>query len=189
MEGRKVCICGRSYTHCRNCGSRNIYAKRYRSLEFSAALGRQVTVFGCRRCSEETNETEPCNAPAREFKSGFQPYQKPPELPPWGILIPGSNEYAAALVDAAIKMTEKRTITLIQAYVELKKQGWQPELYDMDVEVKEALSLAGLLNNDQSVIKEQEAPMRGAQEVQSPPVSEEPLGLEEIIKNMQENSK
>src|SRR5947207_2602807 len=123
----KVCSCGRGYSHCRACGSRNVYAKRFRSLELSETVGRRVTVFGCRRCSEESNETEECKAPSREFQSGFKPYQKEAETLPWGLSKPGSEQYFVALTEAAVKLTESKRMTLIQAYVELKRQGWALE--------------------------------------------------------------
>lgn len=157
-----ACGCGRGYTHCRVCGSRNVYVKRFRSLEVG------VNVYGCRRCSSETRENMVCNAPSRTVPvTGFKPYQKeasPAELPPWGLTIPGTGEYLQTLNETAVQMTKKKGVTLVKAFVECKKQGWQLELYELGDEVKEALKNAGLY-----------------EEPQTP--------LDEIIKNMQENSK
>ena len=66
-------------------------------------------------------------------------------MPPWGNLVPGTAEYLAALNEFAVGLTKKKGLTIIKAYVEAARQGWHPEAYELDTDVKEALELAGLI--------------------------------------------
>jgi hypothetical protein len=169
-----TCRCGRGFTHCRVCGSRNVYVKRFRSLEEG------ISVYGCRRCSAETSERTICAAAARTFKSDYQPLQRQLELPPWGILVPGSNGYGKAMVEAAVEYSNKKNVSLIKAYLELKKQGWQLELYELDESVNEALfGLAEKKDIKEPAIAEQP----------SSTTTSEAVSLDEIIKSMQGGSK
>lgn len=146
-----------------------------------------MTVYGCRRCGEETNETEPCNAPVRDFKAGYRPYQKPEDAPRWEGLTPGTEPYLKALNEFVVELTEEKGITVIKAYVEAVKQGWTFQGIEVDSDIQQALSDAGLY--EVVVNKEQEAPMRGAQQDKAPLLPQEPVALDDIIKAMQEEQK
>jgi hypothetical protein len=137
-----------------------------------------VSVYGCRRCSAETSERTECSAAARPETGGtFKPYQKPLGTAPWGNLIPGSTEYAQAMNEWVSEYSQKKRINVNKAFCEAKRQGWQPELYNMDDDLREELELAGLLNTEQK------------QPLAQPEPIESGISLDEIIKNMQEDSK
>jgi hypothetical protein len=67
------CTCGRSWEHCRICGSRGIYRLQGQSEVMSARHGRPISVWKCRRCMNATSELTPCeaevNAEVTEFMS------------------------------------------------------------------------------------------------------------------------
>lgn len=133
-----------------------------------------------------------CTAPVREVKAGYKPYQKDSELPLWGSSIAGSDDHARMLADWVTDHQSKGW-SAIQVYVEAQKAGWHLEAFgdNLDEDVKQALIERGLLP-DQVANNKLEAPMRGAQDTQSPPVTapvEPPVSLDDIIKNMQENAK
>lgn len=187
-EVSTICKCGRAYTHCKNdgCGSRNVYVKKFRSFEQSDVIGKRITVYGCRRCQRETVSEQECMAPSREFDSSYRVYQKPVELPPWGNLIPGSDEYAQSMNEWVSECSQKKRLTVNKAFVEAKRQGWQPELYSMEDDLREELELAGLLETKSEEIAQEppSSPVKAEQGEQR-----EPIPLEDIIKQMQEDSK
>src|SRR5271168_2583836 len=112
----EACTCGRVYTHCRQCGNRSVYAKKFRTMEVSIALNRQVTVYGCRKCAAETNESEPCTAPSiMAMGTDYKPYQPPPapeKEKPYGSLIVDTPEYGAALQEAVRDIQSKKMISV-----------------------------------------------------------------------------
>jgi len=145
-------------------------------MELTTTLGRQVTVFGCRRCSEETNDTGPCKAASREFKSGYKSMQSvSPDLPLWGNHVPGSLEYGQAMNEWVSELSRKKGINVNKAYCEAKRQGWQPELYEMEDDLRLELETAGLIPSTPS---------------SQPVVPQEPIdsgiSLDEIIKNLRQ---
>lgn len=165
-----VCKCGRSYIHCPNCGKRGPYYKKIQSADLSVLYKREIKAYRCACGMEFTNETE-CGAPSKIISSVQQK----------DTMRPGSAEYLAAFNETAVELTKKKHITLVKAYVELVKQGWEISSYELDDDVKEALIIAGLSSSTEVM----QAPV---QEIQSEP-KEPPIPLEEIIKNMQENSR
>jgi hypothetical protein len=197
QEQVTVCSCGRSFTHCRKCGRRNPYAKKIRSLDLSVQLGAQVTVYSCQRCGAETHTGQECQAPPMDIPDGssYTPYSKPkplPQLPLWGAAIPGSAEHHQMLNDWVMEHQNKGW-SATQVYIEAQKAGWHLEAFGdrLDADIKQALVDRGLWP-EQVGNNTQEAPMRGAQDTQSPPITapvESSVSLDEIIKNMQENSK
>lgn len=179
MENQaKTCSCGRTYLHCKTCGRRGPYYKKFRSLDLSAAAGRQISAYGHSCGAEFTNEDE-CKAPQISTDAKAQDE-----------FTPGSINHLTALQNWVVEMQKKKKWDRVRVYVEAQKAGWHLEAYpDIDEEVKEALIEEGLLDSHQGKA-EQEAPMRG-EEIQSPPVSSqgESVSLDDIIKNLQENSK
>jgi hypothetical protein len=141
-------------------------------------------VYGCRRCSEETNETEPCNAPIREFKSGYQAYQKPEEVPAYTGLTPGTEPYLKALNEFVVELTEEKGITVIKAYVEAVKQGWSFEGIEVDPDIQQALNDAGLSTENNRTLNNPQK-----EEGKDTPPVQEPVSLDNIIKAMQEEQK
>jgi len=143
---------------------------------------------------QETNETEPCNAPIREFKSDYQPYQKPEEAAPWGNLIVGTLPYATAMINWVKELQEEKGIPTVKAFVEAKKAGWQVDAYEMDDDVKEALELAGLIGAGSDTARARQnsdgsgTAVSSAESVAQAPITES-VGLDEIIQRMQEESK
>lgn len=184
----RVCACGRAFTHCKNCGSKNVYPKKARSFEESEIRGKVVYVFGCRKCMREFTNEQTCVAPSREFNPEIILEQKQPKVikqepKPWGNLVLGSEEYLNLFSEEACKKRDKKRIDLHEACAELIREGWPLSEENMDDELKAFLRAKGLLTVD----KEQEASMRGAQDTQSPPSSE--ASLDEIIKAMNEEQK
>lgn len=192
MVTSEMCECGRNYTHCRICGARSVYIKKFRSMEFSQAVGRQVSVYGCRVCGAESNITEPCNAPKRGFSTDFKPKQ--PESPQEG-LIPSTKKYAQALREWVIEAQERKGYDRIRVWVEAKKAGWALELFEIDEDVKQVLIEKGLLgagapsgehSGGLGQPAERDEAVSSADSTQAP--LDSPVSLDEIIKNMQEGS-
>lgn len=186
-----VCRCGRVYTHCRNvgCGGHNLYPLKYRSMAKSLTIGRQITVYRCKKCGNETDETMECQAQPESLVTDFKAYQKKQDVPAWGNLIPGTEQYLNALNERAVELTQKKNITLLKAYVECVKQGWSLEGLEPDEDLKEALSNAGCPTEgnaqDQSVVGH--GGDLGAKEASLP--IQEPVSLDDIIRTMQEEQK
>ena len=135
-----------------------------------------MSVYGCRRCSAETNETMQCAAQVRfEPSASYKPYQKPTEAPPWGNLTPGSPEYAQAMNEWVSEYSQKERINVNKAFCEAKRQGWQPELYEMEDDLRLELETAGLIPSTPS---------------SQPSIPQEPIdsgiSLDDIIKNMRQ---
>ena len=182
MEQNDLCNCGRTGTHCRRCGARSIYAKKFRSMEFSAACGKQVTVYGCRVCGQESNITEPCDASPRGGAETDFTLPKKPQNP----LTPGTAEHFEALTQEATKYAEKKRVSLSQGYVEMIKKGWDVSKYELDDEVKRLLECPAEGNaQDQSEVGH--GGDLGAKEASLD--FQEPVSLDDIIKGMQEEQK
>lgn len=167
------CVCGRSYIHCKGCGRRSPYYKRYRSLDLSVERGKEISVYRCQCGLEFTNE-DVCKAPKVAISTEIA-------------LIPGTVEHFEALTEAARKHAESKGVSLSRGYVAMIKKGWDVSKYELDEEVK------GILSGDEEFAqqgnKEQEAPMRGAQQDKAPLLPQEPVALDDIIKAMQEEQK
>jgi len=178
-----TCKCGRAYSHCHNanCGGHNLYPLKVRSLSKSVSIGRSITVYRCKKCGNETDEMMECQAPSASFTTDFKPYQKPVSASPWGNLIPGSIEYGQAMNEWVAEYSHKKSINVNKAFCEAKRQGWQPELYDMEADLREELELAGLIpatkKYDRLLEQDQVGPTESA------------VSLDDIIKNLQEDSK
>lgn len=185
-----VCSCGRAFSHCKHadCASKNVYVKKARSFEESARLGRMVTVFGCRRCMKESTSEMECKAPSREFNSQFQAYRKTVDAPVWGNLVPGTEKYLEALNAKAMEITEKKGVTLVKAYVECVRQGWTFQGFEVEPDIQEALTLAGLGAGD-TPIKGQHSGESDAQPLAENGPVQAPVSLDDIIKGMQEEQK
>ena len=166
------CSCGRKYTHCHWCGKRNLYPLKTKSLLRSIELGQQLTVYRCKKCGRETDNAVTCIAAKDSFVTDFVPFQKEKVE-----LIPGSIEYAAAMNEWVSEYSHKKSINVNKAFCEAKRQGWQPELYDMEDDLREELELAGLIPATAKPLAEQTEPLESA------------VSLDDIIKNLQENSK
>jgi hypothetical protein len=173
-----TCTCGRSFAHCRECGSRNVYVKKFKSLELRA------TVFGCRRCGSETTEGVDCKAsPFSLVSTSYTPYQRPREAMPWDGLTEGSEQYAKALIEWIEETSNKKNISIVKAIVEAKKYGWKPELYPMDDEVREALQVSPAEEPKKKYDRLLEKDLVGETKTL------DPVPLEEIIRRMGEESK
>jgi hypothetical protein len=210
VEG--LCKCGRGYTHCRNqnCGGRNLYPLKYRSLSKSISIGRQVTVYRCKKCGNETDESMGCQAQPEIMTTDFKPFKKPQEALPWENLVPGTKAHYDAFIEAATELANKQRISLTKAFVQLITQGWDVTKYELDDDTREALREAGLGAGDEgshqsgrvhgpaeSGNAEQssataQAPVLNRlkeEDVIGPTQTAEPLSLDEIIKGMQEEAK
>jgi len=58
----KPCICGKTWVHCKRCGSTSVYALRGESRTESAKAGFLVEVYNCKVCPHKTLSSEPCKA-------------------------------------------------------------------------------------------------------------------------------
>jgi hypothetical protein len=58
------CICGKTWVHCKRCGSSAVYALRNESRTESARAGYTVEVYNCKVCPHKTKSTDPCRAPS-----------------------------------------------------------------------------------------------------------------------------
>ena len=158
-------------------------------------MQKDITVYRCKKCGRETDDDLECVVPAASKGTDFRPYQKETpqaELPPWGNSAPGSNEHHRLLTDWIVFQQNKKGWDRIKVYVEAQRAGWHLEAYpEIDEDIKQALVDLDLLKGN----KEQEEPMREesvkqvAPEKPPTPTVGSPIPLEEIIKQMQENSK
>lgn len=191
-EEKQVCSCGRSHSHCKLCGSKNVYVKKTRSFEVTDQLGKRVYVFGCRRCMRESlSEGQECKAiPVRDFNPEFSTEIKPVKAHtrPWGSLIPNTEPYLNFFVETAVEIQKKKHIPLQKAYLELLRLGWPLAEENMDDDLKKAAQDAGLLNTDDANSQPKEAPMRGDSK-ENPPAPPAEHSLEDIIKAMNEEQK
>jgi len=204
--GETVCKCGRAYTHCRNvnCGGHNLYPLKYRSMSKSLSIGRQITVYRCKKCGNETDETMECQATQESVTTDFKPYKKPEKPHPSDGLTPGTEPYFKALNEFVVELTDEKRITVIQAYVEAFKQGWSFQGIEVDPDIIQALSDAGLSMDSgagahgpgqsggvhgfaESRLSPTQAPL--ASPLTSSLVSPQQVSLDEIIKGMQEEQK
>jgi hypothetical protein len=57
-----ICTCGRTWDHCRICGSKVIYRMQGASEVLSAKHGRPINVWKCRKCMVPLSELDECRA-------------------------------------------------------------------------------------------------------------------------------
>lgn len=180
------CRCGRVYTHCLACGQKKPYVKKKRSAELSFELGKRVWVFSCTNCPVETHTGMECEAPPVETGAGFRyvPFQKQEGLPPWGHAVPGTIEHGRLLSEWVVEKQAKKGWDRVRVYVEAQKAGWHLEAYpEIDEDVKQALV-------DQGLFPEEESPVTTDKGIHEVDVQKaEAITLDDIIKNMQEESK
>jgi len=125
-------------------------------------------------CAFESILTSPCDAPPRDFPTDFTPVK--PDSPSGG-LTPGSIEYARAMNEWVSEYSQKKGVNVNKAFCEAKRQGWQPELYEMEDDLREALETAGLIPTTTKSTTEPTEPQESG------------VSLDDIIKNLQEDSK
>jgi hypothetical protein len=112
-----TCTCGRPHSHCRFCGSRNLYPAKYKSELKKALTGLDVTVHQCKKCGADTDESLVCQAPSFVLKgTSIVPPEKP--RPPIG-----TDEYLEAAIE---RLTELKTAGLDndKAVLRMKSEGW-----------------------------------------------------------------
>lgn len=121
-----ICVCKRSFIHCRVCGRRNPYPKKFRSLERSKEVGYDVVVRACQTCGNETDESMPCQAPP--YKGMTIPYQaevKPIDNSPQFSIDVENPQYAIAFGERynaiADSMKYRSSDEVLQA---MFKEGW-----------------------------------------------------------------
>jgi hypothetical protein len=175
-----VCSCGRGYVHCPKCGRRNPYYKKFESANLSVLEGKEVRAYRCSCGTEFTNGDQCTLQPRRKAEAVTQEN-----------MILGSEAHARLLSDWVVEMQRKnKTWDAVRVYIEAQKAGWHLEAFGdkLDPDVKQALIDRGLWP-EQVTNNQVEAPMRGAQDTQSPPITApSEVTLEDIIKNLQENS-
>lgn len=185
-----ICKCGRLYSHCHFCGSINLYPMQKRSLSRTIEIGRDITVYRCKKCGRETDDAMECNAGPESCNTDFRPYQKPEAQKPWGVLLAGSPEYLNLFNQTAYEMVQKKkkknVTNMNEACAELIRQGWPLTEEDVSDDLASYLKSKGLFANKDEQTKEDNS-MRGASDTQSPPSSE--ASLEDIIKAMNEEQK
>jgi hypothetical protein len=188
-----VCKCGRAFSHCKNtkCGSKNVYVKKARSFELSEAIGRQVTVFGCRRCMRESTSEQECKAPSRDFNPEYVVSSREAKRIThiWGDAVAGSIEHATLLNDW-IKEQSVKGWDAIQIYIEAQKAGWHLEAFGdaLDEDVRKALKERGLLTNIAGLPPAVSDSTPTTQADETGP-GKDSIDLDDIIRNMQENAK
>ncbi len=171
-----ICICGRSYLHCKQCGKRGPYYKKYRSLELTALKGREVKVYG-HSCGVEFSSEDTCAAPKVAVNILEQEE-----------FTPGSLNHAQALAKWVEEKQREKKWDRVRVYVEAQKAGWHLEAFpEMDEDVRQALEEAGLLKG--AGVEKQITVAVTPAEDQAPSTPSEPIPLEDIIKQMQEDSK
>ena len=161
-----VCTCGRAYSHCKICGKRSIYYQKMRSMNLSLIAKKEVRAYRC-ACGVEFSDDTPCSAEKMTTNIG-------------DMLVPGSIEYARAMNEWVSEYSLKKGVNVNKAFCEAKRQGWQPELYEMEDDLREALETAGLISATAKPVAEQTGPQESA------------VTLDDIIdtiKNLQEDSK
>lgn len=73
------CTCGRTWTHCRICGSKGVYRLQGQSEVLSARHGRRIDSWKCRRCMSATSELDVCTADVDQEVTEFVSKQKAEE--------------------------------------------------------------------------------------------------------------
>lgn len=113
-----TCICGRTWTHCRLCGSRNIYRKKFESNFQSKQVGEPVDVLFCKRCGSDSISNQLCTAPP-ETRGTFVP--KPVEIR----VIPNAND-VDFIEKANARLSELRDEghPMEECVVIMVKEGW-----------------------------------------------------------------
>lgn len=162
---------------------------KVQSMARSLILGYEITVYRCKKCGRETDDSLDCLAKPESTTTDFRPYQKAEPLKPWGQLVPNSSEYLILFTETAVEISNKRGITLEKAYLELLKQGWPLDCDKMSDELRQAALEAGLLGSKETEVHMREESQAVATEKPPIPSQESPIPLEEIIKQMQENNK
>lgn len=194
FKRNEVCSCGRAFSHCKACGSKNVYVKKSRSFDESFAAGRNITVYGCRRCMRESTSEQTCKAASREFSPQFTVESKVKEVKKnvWGNAKPGSPEHVLALNEWVSENGSKKGWDSVRVYVEAQKAGFHLEAFgdSLDPDIRKALEEQGLLEGagvarlpSQSGGIGRERPADSLPETEAPSIS-----LEEIIKNMRKDS-
>jgi hypothetical protein len=129
------CTCGRTYTHCRHCGKKEIYLyfKKIASEDLSKMLGRQVFVFRCTKCGETMNSESPCLA-GKEFvfkinkvipKQKDEIYISPDDKRPQFTLDPDSWEYYVAYAERRLYLANSLQFKGESGLnVGMQKEGW-----------------------------------------------------------------
>lgn len=129
-----TCRCGRPYEHCRLCGSRTIYPKKFRSVDESERLGVKVTVYGCRNCNRQTTSLQDCAAKPRDFEPDIIPDTTPVKQRPQDAFDPDSIEYQqAASARAEELMSGKNKKSLAETVAIMKIEGWKVDIQPDEV--------------------------------------------------------
>ena len=122
------CSCGRSWTHCRQCGSKNVYRKRFESDFVSKQQGTQVDVYLCRRCGCDFASIQECQAPVITkaiYKSQPPPEPRVDNRPQFRFQV-GSEEYLTAFAvrynDLADNNKRLKTPNDIKLF--MQTEGW-----------------------------------------------------------------
>lgn len=117
-----TCTCGRSWTHCPVCGSRNLYyiknRTRWTGLSWYACKGSA--------CRQEFNlENFECKAPPLIQNTNFVPYTKDR---PQDRLSVDDPEYGFKLKQRFDELMSKKGMTIDKAIISMKLDGWNIDL-------------------------------------------------------------
>jgi len=134
-----------------------------RSMNLSLIAKKEVRAYRC-ACGVEFSDDTPCSAEKMTTNIG-------------DMLVPGSIEYARAMNEWVSEYSLKKGVNVNKAFCEAKRQGWQPELYEMEDDLREALETTGLISATAKPVAEQTEPQESG------------VSLDDIIKNLQEDSK
>ena len=123
MPNETTCVCGRSWVHCPNCGSANLYPLKLRS-KYSGEKW-----FTCKKCSNEFKEGSACVAPQEIYKSDVKPGRpKEPSIVdtrPQFILHRDSDDYTIALVKRWNELADEGKLkTKNEIRTEMQSEGW-----------------------------------------------------------------
>src|SRR5258707_12524920 len=130
-----ACVCGRDYSHCRVCGSKNPYWQQKESMRISLQLGRQISQFRCQR-GHESNDAQECTAPPLpkrpDFTAGSSRQSRVREREPNFVELalpnnpdPLSDEYITALARRKNELAATMKYrTGMELDVAMRKEGW-----------------------------------------------------------------
>jgi hypothetical protein len=123
------CKCGRAWTHCRICGSKNIYRKKFDSNFRTQQAGHPVDAYLCKKCGRDFDSDTECLAPPETRSMYTSDAMKNTEKP--AIIDINSPEYFEALKNRASELMsgkKPRAKTIYDAHLIMKAEGWEFEL-------------------------------------------------------------
>lgn len=122
-----TCKCGRTWTHCPVCGSRNLYRKKYETEVLSRERGRVIEVYTCKKHGGTINTEMECQVPP-EIGSSFIRFTKEAVLRPQDILDVNSIEFQTACTARCEELMARKGMTIAAAVRIMQLEGWKIEL-------------------------------------------------------------